>query len=96
MAQKQREYIIVIDIRCGLITLVDPAGFVGVYRQRGIGNLSDEVKALAISKGLLASDWKTYKELPKHWSIYFEDESVQGKAKATYGNPFKSISSMLR
>lgn len=85
----EREYLVAIEIDAGLITLIMPDGYIGVYRQRGIGSLSDEEINILISKGYLDVEWRNYKELPKNWSISFEDEEIMGKARATFPKYFK-------
>lgn len=84
-----REYLIAIHIDNGLITLIEPDGDIGMYRQRGIQRMTKNGLAILISNGALARDWANYKELPKNWSISFEDEEIMGKARATFPNPFK-------
>ena len=79
-----REYITALSINQGVITLVEPNGEVAYYRQRGIGSLPNVVIPKLISMGALSSRWNTFKELPKNYSISFEDEEVMGKAFATF------------
>ncbi len=86
---KNREYLVAIYIEAGLITLIEPDGEIGIYRQRGIKQLNKNQIAMVIAQGGLATDWENYKELPKHWSISFEDEEIMGKARATFPNPFR-------
>ena len=83
-ASKQREYITAISIDKGIITLIEPDGMINYYRQRGINTIDAPVKAQLIKRGLLDSNWDKVKELPKHYSISFEDEEIMGKARATY------------
>lgn len=70
----------------GVIGLILPDGNIANYRQRGIGRLSERAKSQLISMNLLRSDWMNYNELPGNFSIFFEDEEVMGKAKATFPN----------
>lgn len=88
----EREYITAISIEAGIIMLIEPEGSIGFYRQRGIGSLSAPVRAVLIRNGLLDSKWNTVKELPKNWTIEFEDEEIMGKARATFPVP-KSLRS---
>lgn len=86
---KTREYLIAISIEQGLITLIEPEGEIGVYRQRGIKRFKGAQLDYLISHGFLHPAWEQYKELPKHWSISFEDEEIMGKARATFKDIFK-------
>jgi len=79
-----REYIMAVSIRNGLILLIEPDGQLATYRQRGVQTLSKEEIASEIKKKELAPDWNKYQELPKHYSIYFEDPEIMGRAVATY------------
>lgn len=82
-----REYLTAISIDAGIITLIEPEGSIGYYRQRGIGRLKDfEIRQL-ISMGMLNPNWAKLKELPRNWSIEFEDEEIMGKARATFPIP---------
>lgn len=87
-----REYLTAIVIRGGIIQLIKPNGEIGYYRQRGIAkylqgfrNLLEAERSL-IKAGKLAKDWKKYPELPRNWSISFEDTEIMGRAYATF-NP---------
>lgn len=87
-----REYLTAIVIRGGIIQLIKPNGEIGYYRQRGIDkylqgcrNLLEAERSL-IKDGKLAKDWKKYPELPRNWSISFEDGEIMGRAYATF-NP---------
>lgn len=85
--KQEREYLTAISITGGIITLIQPDGSIGLYRQRGIGQLSLATKALLINHGQLDPWWEKYRELPKNWSIEFEDEEIMGKARATFPVP---------
>lgn len=82
-----REYLIAISIDAGIITLIEPEGSIGYYRQRGINTIPDYNKRVLIANGLLDPNWSKVKELPKNWSIEFEDEEIMGKARATFPIP---------
>lgn len=82
--KRNREYLVAIHIVKGIITLVDIDGQVRQYRQRGIKQIKPHVIKQLITSNKLADNWIYYKELPSHYSIYFEDEEIQGKAKATF------------
>lgn len=86
MASKklEREYLTAISINCGIITLIEPDGNIGYYRQRGIGTMDASRINNLIRSRLLSPNWKSVKELPRNWSIEFEDEEIMGKARATY------------
>lgn len=87
-----REYLTAIAIREGIIQLIKPNGEIGYYRQRGIDKYLQscrnllEVERSLIKAGILAKDWKKYPELPRNWSISFEDPEIMGRAYATF-NP---------
>lgn len=82
--KKERIYLMAVSISNGIITLIDEDGTIVNYRQRGIQRLSEEQQKLLIAMGMLNVRWKSYKELPKHISIYYEDEYIMGKARATF------------
>lgn len=84
---KQREQVLAIQIDGGLIQLIDPDdGCIQFYTQRGVHSLTTEEQLACIQTGVLNPYAIKYPELPKHWSIYFEDEEIMGKAYATF-NP---------
>lgn len=80
----QREYVTAISINKGLILLIDLDGEVRAYRQRGINTLTQNEINREIHMGRLLSIWETYKELPKNYSISFEEPRIMGRAVATY------------
>lgn len=82
-----REYLTAISIDAGIITLIEPNGSIGFYRQRGIGSLGIIAQTMLVRRGLLDPRWQQAKELPKSWSIEFEDEEIMGKARATFQVP---------
>ena len=85
MAQsKDREYLTAIDIDKGIIKLIDPKGLIVIYRQRGIQKLPEQVINSCILKKILYGKWKSIPELPRNWSISFEDPEIQGRALATF------------
>lgn len=92
--RKQRVYLTAITIDRGIITLIGETGAIETYRQRGIGALSQSVKTLLIGKNLLHPRWEQAKELPRHYSIFFEDEEIMGKARATFPDPSKLLNGM--
>lgn len=79
-----REYLIAVHIINGIILLIEPDGSLGEYRQRGIQTLSPNVIKSEIRNGKLNAHWKSYPELPKNYSITFEDAEIMGRALATY------------
>lgn len=83
MAQ-EREYLTAISIDAGIITLIQPNGQIGYYRQRGIQTLSNQAKQAQISSGKLNQMWENIPELPRNWSISFEDTEIMGRALATF------------
>jgi hypothetical protein len=82
--KKQREYLTAVSIDKGIITLVEPDGRIGWYRQRGINRIEPAERERLIKLGALDSRWQQAKELPSNWSISFEDEEIMGKARATF------------
>ena len=95
MAKREREYLTAISIDNGIITLIESDGKISCYRQRGIQNLNDAQRNWLIKLNVLDKDWKQYQELPRHYSIYFEDEEIMGKAKASFPNSDK-VNQFLR
>lgn len=87
MAKQNREYLTAISIDKGIILLIEPDGKLGNYRQRGIGALNPQLRNKLIQVGLLAYNWECFKELPRNYSIEFEDEEIMGKARATFSIP---------
>lgn len=85
--KREREYVTAISIDAGIITLIEPDGQIAYYRQRGIGSLNQAQHQILISMGLLNKNWKQAKELPKHYTISFEDEEIMGKARASFSLP---------
>ena len=82
--KQPREYLTAIAIEMGIITLIEPDGVIGFYRQRGIGSIEPAKQQQLIRQGLLDPRWRQAKELPRNWSIEFEDEEIMGKARATF------------
>lgn len=80
----KREYLTAIYIDKGIIQLIEPDGRIGWYRQRGIQRLPESVILNLRVRGLLDNRWKQAKELPRNWSISFEDPEIMGKAQATF------------
>ena len=87
--ENNREYLTAIVIINGIIQLIEPDGQIGFYRQRGIKTLSPSTIINEIRAGKLNANWQKYKELPKNWSISYEDEEIMGKALATYPTVLK-------
>lgn len=80
----ERKYITAICIMQGIIELIEPNGEIGYYRQRGIKALSPSVRDRVIKDGFLDKNWGKYPELPKNYTIYFEDPEIMGRAVATF------------
>lgn len=85
--KKEREYLVAVSIEAGIITLIEPDGRIGFYRQRGIQRLNPLQIQKLVQLGLLNPRWREAKELPSNWSICFEDEEIMGKARATFPLP---------
>ncbi len=85
----EREYLIAISIDAGLITLIDPDGEIGVYRQRGIDKFNDVQLDYLVQNRFLNKSWRNYKEVPKNWSLSFDDTEMMGKARVTFHDIFK-------
>lgn len=94
--KKARIYLTAISIEAGIITLIGETGAIENYRQRGIGSLPQNVRTLLIGKQLLHPRWEQVKELPRHYSIVFEDEEIMGKARATYPDAAKLLNGIKR
>ena len=82
----KREYITAISIDRGVIQLIDPDWNVAYYTQRGIREYSKAQINVLISRGKLHPNWANIPELPKNWSISYEEPSIMGRAYATF-NP---------
>lgn len=80
----ERKYITAICIMKGIIELIEPNGEIGYYRQRGIKALSPSVRDRVTKDGFLDKNWGKYPELPKNYTIYFEDPEIMGRAVATF------------
>lgn len=81
-----RKYLMAIGIWRGIITLIEEDGTIAFYRQRGIHKLPRYAIYKMMKEGKLDVNWRNYRELPRDYSIYFEDEEVSGRAYATF-NP---------
>lgn len=80
----EREYVTAVSIIGGIITLIEPTGDIGYYRQRGIEKITPEKRCTLIRIGALNIDWAKYKSLPRNYSISFEDPEIQGRALASF------------
>lgn len=80
----ERQYLMATVIVGGIIELIDGNGDIVYYRQRGINQIPVDVRNLLMSKGMLNRYWANYKELPKHVSIFYEDEDIMGRAQASF------------
>lgn len=79
------ERVTAVSIEQGVIQLIEPNGEIGWYRQRGItGRLTQHQIAIAVNAKILHPRVFELPELPKNYSISFEDEEIQGKACATF------------
>lgn len=83
-ASAEREYVTAVSIVGGIITLIEPTGDIGYYRQRGIEKIAPEKRGVLMRIGALNKDWAKYKSLPRNYSISFEDPEIQGRALATF------------
>lgn len=83
-ASAEREYVTAVSIMSGIITLIEPTGDIGYYRQRDIEKLTPEKRGALMRIGALSKDWAKYKALPRNYSISFEDPEIQGKALASF------------
>lgn len=80
----EREYITAISIENGIILLIEPNGQLGMYHQRGIKTLTKPEINSEIRAGRLNPNWDNFPELPRNYSISFEDPEIMGRAIATY------------
>ncbi|MBR1455425.1 MAG: hypothetical protein IJ593_12410 [Lachnospiraceae bacterium] len=78
------EVLTVVVIDKGIILCIGPNGEMFKFRQRGIQTLTNAEIVQEIRRGNLNKDWKTFRELPRCYSIKHEDEEIMGKAYATY------------
>ena len=85
--KKEREYLTAIEIDRGIIKLIEPDGSIGFYRQRGIKGLPEDFKIKLVSLGFLHPKYNEVKELPRNYSIAFEDEEIMGRAYAKFRIP---------
>ena len=82
--QIQREYLTVIMIMGGIITLIESDGSIGYYRQRGMTRIPQIALSNMIRRGVVDANWRDYKELPKHYTISYENQELMGKAMASF------------
>lgn len=80
----ERKYLMAVSIINGVIMLIEEDGRIAYYRQRGINKLSNSEIANEVNCGRLNPRWYDIPELPRNYSIYYEDEEIMGKATATY------------
>lgn len=73
----------------GVIAVLTPDEGVVYYAQRGIGQYSYMLKTKLVDCGILQPLALTLPELPKKYSIIFEEPHKQGRAYATF-NPKRS------
>ena len=79
-----REYLTAITIVGGIITLIEPDGSIGYYRQRGMTRANQVDLENLTKRGIIQSNWRNFKELPPHYSIAYEDTEIMGRAVATF------------
>ncbi|MEM4385955.1 MAG: hypothetical protein QXD03_05350 [Candidatus Anstonellales archaeon] len=75
--------VIAVYIEGGVITLIEPNGDIGYYRQRGIDKLPKNVIEELVYRGELRQDWYMYDELPVSYKIRYEWRG-QGRAEAVF------------
>jgi hypothetical protein len=80
----ERQYLTAVQIVNGIITLIDNDGRIARYRQRGIGQFTDDEKMLLVNRGLLDRQFMEFNELPSNISIQYECPDIQGKAQAKF------------
>lgn len=90
MATGDRVYATVVQIRKGIITLIENDGSLGFYRQRGLNRLSEADKMALVQSGYLDSRYKDIRELPSKYRLKSECEEITGKPRVTFKVP-KSI-----
>lgn len=84
---KMKIPILAISVINGVITLIEPDGSIGYYRQRGIDKLTAEEIEMAIQNKILSREALSLPELPRHYEIEFEDEQIMGKAEPEFKLP---------
>ena len=82
--KKEKEYLTAIDIRAGIIRLIEMDGSIGTYRQRGIEKYSPEQLAKLVGLGLLDAMWVRYPSLPGYKKITYEVPDIMGRARGTF------------
>lgn len=78
------EYITAIAIDKGVIQLIEPDGRINFYSQLGIKNLGAPRINKLIQEGKLHPKVLKLPDIPKNYSISFEDEEIMGKAERTF------------
>lgn len=81
---QEHEYLTAIEIEKGIIKLIGVNGDIEFYRQRGIQKLPKDIVNRLIANGELYKNWEKCKELPRNYSISYEDSEIQGRALATF------------
>ena len=93
---KKKRYFLVVRTEGGVMTLLDEQDMMLYqYRQRGILKADEDTRRKLVAFGFLRFDWRKYEELPPNSRIYYEDESVFGKARMTYPNPEKLLAAAM-
>lgn len=80
----ERKYLTVISIEGAIITLIEPNGTIGRYHQRGLQRVDAVDMRHYIHIGLVDQRWVNFKELPRNYSISYEDPELMGRALATF------------
>ena len=90
--KKERQWLTAVQIVDGIITLIDDNGRIVRYRQRGLGQFTEDEKKIMMNIGLLDKHATELKEIPSHISIQFECPDIQGKAQAKFPSKNKIMS----
>ena len=80
----EKEYMTVIRVQKGLISLIEPDGSIATYRQTRIMDLKEEDRQTYIDQGILSPDWAKYPQIPKHYLIYSENEDTEGPPRRAF------------
>jgi hypothetical protein len=67
----------------GVITC-EAYGKIEYYIQRDVHRLTDREKSQAITLGMLPSNYKSFEEFPRNYSLNIEDPEIQGKVTVTF------------
>lgn len=65
-----------VSIYMGVIQVINKDGSIGFYAQRGIKKLKPDEQAYAIENGIINPKAFSLRELPRNYSVRFEDSCM--------------------